>query len=497
MSPADFDVVVIGSGAGGGTLATRCARAGRRVLLVERGPATSRREDETATLIEKRPYDDRTVELEGAPRRLYMGGTLGGGTNVYGGALLRPAPSDFQPGRHYGRKLPRALWDWPVSYEDLEPFYDEAEALFGIARLPEDEFKPLAPPRRCDPAAALPLAPVNARLIRHSRARGLQPFRLPLAIRPGACLRCDHCAGFVCPTGARRSTAQLVGETLADGHPLTLWSGREAERFERNGRAGVGGVWIRDRSRNTSQLVRGQRYVLSAGAIGSPVFLLKSGFDSPLIGRHYMLHYSPLAVGFFARPTGDETTFLKQLGFADYYHGTDALREKMGIVQSLPAPGEAMLAKSGLGWVPRPILRRLRRHLLPLVGIIEDLPNPANRVTLAAGGAIRLEHQFSDYDQTRGAALGRAMVAILRGAGAVRTVSGQLPSKEHVAHQCGTLRFGHSPDTAVADRDGRVFGTPNLFLADGSVLPTSLGVGPSLTIMAHALRVAQRLLAEI
>lgn len=497
MSPTDFDLVVIGSGAGGGTLATRCARGGRRVLLVERGPAAFRREGETATLIEKRPYDDRAVELQDTARRLYMGGTLGGGTSVYGGALLRPAPSDFQPGRHYGPKLPRALWEWPVSYDELEPFYDEAEALFGVARMPGDEFKPLAPPCRCDPSAALPLAPINARLVRHSRVLGLQPFRLPLAIRADACLRCDHCAGFVCPTGARRSTAQLVGETLAGGFPLTVWSGREAERFERNGRAGVGGVWIRDRSRNTSQLVRGRRYVLAAGAIGSSILLLKSGFDSPLIGRHYMMHYSPLAVGFFARPTGDETTFLKQVGFADYYHGTEGFREKMGIIQSLPTPGEAMLAKAGLGWVPRPLLRRLRWHLLPLVGIIEDLPDPANRVTLTTRGSIRLEHRFSNYDQARGAALGRAMRAILRGAGAVWAVSGQLPSKEHVAHQCGTLRFGTAPDIAVADRDGRVFGIPNLFVADGSVLPTSLGVGPSLTIMAHALRVARHLLAEI
>src|SRR5262245_19892637 len=113
----DFDVIVIGSGAGGGTFAFACARAGKRVLLLERGsryPAKGQAHDEQAMLIDKRPYDDRPVRVNGLPRRLYMGSVLGGGTSLYGAALMRPSEDDFHPGKHYGRRIPRAIWDWPI-----------------------------------------------------------------------------------------------------------------------------------------------------------------------------------------------------------------------------------------------------------------------------------------------------------------------------------------------------------------------------------------------
>src|SRR5262245_44291977 len=127
--PYDCDVLVVGGGAGGGTFAYSCARAGKSVLLLERGrkyvpekPAPNEQE----MLIEKRPYDDREVEVNGARKRLYVGGILGGGTSLYGAALLRPSQEDFHPGRYYGERIPRAIWDWPISYPDLEPCYAEA-----------------------------------------------------------------------------------------------------------------------------------------------------------------------------------------------------------------------------------------------------------------------------------------------------------------------------------------------------------------------------------
>src|SRR5262245_7256929 len=123
MSP-DCDVLVIGSGAGGGTFAYACARAGRRVLLMERGEKHGLKEpvhDEQSMLIDKRPYDDRPVSVNGTAKRLYMGGVLGGGTALYGAALVRPSVDDFHPGKHYGQRLPRPLWDWPIDYNALEP----------------------------------------------------------------------------------------------------------------------------------------------------------------------------------------------------------------------------------------------------------------------------------------------------------------------------------------------------------------------------------------
>jgi choline dehydrogenase-like flavoprotein len=208
------------------------------------------------------------------------------------------------------------------------------------------------------------------------------------------------------------------------------------------------------------------------------------------------MHYSPVAIGWFARSTEADRTFVKQVGFADYYFGSRDVREKLGLIQSLPAPGEAMLAKNGLRWLPQGLRERVRRHMLPLVGIVEDLPDPQNRITLTNDG-IRLSHSHNDYDRQRGLELTRRMKSILRGAGAIAAMGGMLPSQEHVAHQCGTLRFGDDPRQAVTDRNCRVFGTSNLFVADGSVLPTSLGVGPSLTIIANALRVARIVASEV
>jgi choline dehydrogenase-like flavoprotein len=209
-----------------------------------------------------------------------------------------------------------------------------------------------------------------------------------------------------------------------------------------------------------------------------------------------MMHLSPLAVGVFPRPTGGDATFVKQVGFADYYFGTKTFAHKMGLVQSLPVPGPLLTAKSA-PLLPRALLPALRRRMLPLAGIIEDLPDPANRVEWGPGGRPRLRHRFAGYDLERGRRLGRVMAQILRRAGAAWCLSRSFPSDEHVAHQCGTLRFGADPAHAVLDPDCRLFGQPDVFVVDGSFLPTSLGVGPALTIMANALRVADVVMREL
>lgn len=495
----DFDVIVIGSGAGGAAFAHACASAGKSVLVIERGRRASLPNpplDERANLIDKAPYDDRHVLMNDVPRRLYMGGVLGGGTAVFGAALLRPGTEDFHPGQQYGTRLDRCLWDWPISYEDLKPFYEQAEALYRLTASVGDDFGPLHPPGRCVDHRLIPLAPINERLMATNRSVGLHPFRLPLAIDTARCQRCASCAGFLCPHGARRSAAQVIDETAAR-HPLTVMSDAEVLRLLTGPQGSIYGVMVAERGTGATHCFRARCYALAAGAIGSPAIALKSGIDGPHVGRNYMMHYSPIAVGVFPRPTGAGDSFIKQVGFADYYFGTSDCPHKMGIIQSLPAPGPLMLRKSGLKLLPAAVLNFARQRLLPLAGIVEDLPNPLNRVVVRKDDTIGVQQKFSSFDRERGAALGRAMCRMLRRAGAVACSSRSFPSPEHVAHQCGTLRFGTHPDQAVLDSDCRWFGRPNLFVVDGSVLPTSMGVGPSLTIIANALRVARIALAAI
>ena len=493
----DFDVIVIGSGASGGTLAADIASAGKRVLLLERGlPTTHQISSEEATLIAKTPYDDRLIDLNDRPSRLYMGSGPGGGTSVYGGALLRPSEHDFHPGRHYANRIPRELYDWPICYDDLKPFYDRAEKLYSVAAVPFIESSPLPSPVFDAANPPLPLAPVNQKILDRTRAAKLNPFRLPLGIETSRCLKCASCAGFVCPTGARRSAAQLVAESSQSGHFVTVLNGREVTRVNKtNGR--ITSIDVNHRPDSSSERYTAKRYVMAAGAAATPAILQQSGFEHDQLGRNYMLHYSPLAVGLFLPATEADRTFVKQLGFTDFYFGTSELPEKMGIVQSLPAPGPLMLKKNGLKYIPTAFLNRLRSHMLPFVGIVEDLPNPLNRVTISPNGGIRIDHRFSDYDRRRGAALTVAMVKLLKTAGAIHCISKQIPSTEHVAHQCGTVRFGNDSRHAVVDSDCRMFGCENLFVVDGSILPTSLGIGPSLTLMANALRISQILQKEI
>lgn len=517
---ADFDIIVIGSGAGGGTLAATCAAAGKNVLLVERGeigtPSAITNSthpqslhNEFNTLISKQPYDDRSILLNSQPSRLYMGGIAGGGTAVYGGALLRPHPADFSPGRYYASRIPREIHEWPVTYESFESHFKTAERLYGVVDVRDprpgaasDSVTAESTQGRDSSSSAvdqniIPLAKINGTLLRSAWKSGLNPYRLPLAIDAAKCLRCDNCAGFVCPTGARRSSAQLVSDSIGRGDSLTLKSQCEADHLERGTNGRLSSVWLKDRATGFRKRYTAKRYVLSAGPIGSAALLLKSGFDHPMIGRNYMMHYSPISIGLFARSTGATETFIKQIGSSDFYFGTRDLPEKMGIIQSLPAPGPLMMAKSGLRWIPHWMLKILRSRMLPLVGIVEDLPSPENRISLDPSGTIQLHHQFSDYDRERGAELSRRMADLLKSTGAIHCVSGLRPSQEHVAHQCGTIRFGLSRDYAVADPECRLFDQPDVFVVDGSFMPSSLGVGPSLTIIANALRVAEIVASEV
>jgi choline dehydrogenase-like flavoprotein len=501
----DCDVSVVGSGAGGATLAYACASRGKSVVLWERGRRAStegRPLDERATLINKEPYEDRAVEVNGSVKRLYIGGILGGGTALYGAALLRPTRQDFHPGIYYGNRIPRAIWDWPISYDTLDPYYSEAERLYGVSGNDEEDFGPLQKPSNGFPNPPLPLHPINARLMTANQAAGLRPFRLPLAINPDLCLRCHACAGYVCPTGARHSSAQLLDQALAAGWPLSVRTNIDVERLELGDNGQVAGVYGLDRQTGERVLCRARRYVLAAGAIGSPLLLLRSGLErngpgSDLLGRNYQVHLSPIVIGIFSEPTKADETFVKQVGFWDFYFGTREFPHKMGLVQSLPVPGPLLTAKMAWPFLPQRLLGWLRRRMLPLAGIVEDLPDPANRVTCGSDGQPRLHHRFGAYDVQRGRHLARWMARILKKAGAALCLIKSFASDEHVAHQCGTLRFGRDPAHAVLDQDCRLFGHTNVFVVDGSFMPTSLGVGPALTIAANALRVANIVVAEI
>ncbi len=493
----DFDIAVIGSGAGGATAADSLARAGKSVVVIERGRSSDEiisHRTEADVFLKKTPYDDRDVVVNGIDTRLMMGGVTGGGTAVFGGAMTRPLPDDFSPGKYYGDRIPRDIWEWPVQWNEYLPYLEKAERICQVSTpeaLRHSESSSQTSP-------FLPMAKANQRILERSRSRGFHLERLPLAIDPAICLHCDQCAGFPCPTGARFSGHRLLKSCQREGFSVDLRVMTEAIRFVRSPhQSSVDHLELLDRRTGNRFAVRARRYILAAGAVSSPLLLLNSGATHPQTGRNYMFHLSPVVAGFFANRTEGDRTFVKQLCTYDFYFGTIDCPEKMGIVQSLPVPCPELRARQGLGVIPWRARNLIRSRMLPFAGIVEDLPRSENRVQAGSNGKAVLNHEFTDFDRRRGVALATAMKSMLRSGGALMCVGRNSSPREHIGHQCGTLRFGKSPSSAACDPSCRLFEFPDVFVADGSFFPTSLGVGPSLLIAANALRVADLLQKDL
>jgi choline dehydrogenase-like flavoprotein len=402
---------------------------------------------------------------------------------------MRPGPSDFTPGRYYHRHLDRSLWDWPVSYEEMTPFYTEAENLYRVAGHYDPPTPHLIPRGRTYPAEPMPLHPTNAALKKHFEKEGLRPFPLPMGLDAGTCDRCPTCPGYLCPSDARASALNRCIDPAVKHHGAKLLTDTEVVRVQTRGRK-ILGLELQN-GRGPRRYVTADRFILSGGAIGSSIFLMEHNLSggNDLVGRNYMFHLGVIFTALGARKTGAGETFLKQLGITDFYFSRDTGAHKLGYIQQLPIPGILTMQEQ----LPVPVFKWLLRSILnrniTFAGAIEDLPQASNRVT-ARNGKITISHRYHPYDIHRAVLLKKAFLPFMRRIPG--TLAGAIIAKDeklHVAHQVGTCRFGNDPKTSVLDRNCRLHHMDNLFILDGSFMPTSLGVAPALTIMANALRV--------
>ncbi|MBL9147391.1 MAG: GMC family oxidoreductase [Phycisphaerae bacterium] len=500
--PERYDVIIIGTGAGGGTLAHRLASSGKRILLLERGDHVPREAENWSSLeaVRRERYHANDTWLD-AHGRGFRPGThynVGGNTKFYGAALFRMRESDFRDVRHDGGMSPA----WPVGYDEFEPYYSEAEALYEVrGRAGVD---PTEPRRRSPyPHSEVPHEPRMQELHDHFASIGLRPFHVPLGVRldpraPGSsrCVRCATCDGFPCLVRAKSDAETMCVEPACADPEVTLRTRAKATRLlaSSSGREIVGVEVERD---GALEEYRADLVVVAAGAVNSAALLLRSRCDrhpngvgnaNDLVGRHYMAHNNSVLFVFSA--TRNPTRFQKTLALNDFYeHGPDGPNDvPLGHISMVGKFDGHMFKTGAPAFVPRWVLDRMGERSLDFWITSEDLPDPANRVTLEGDGQIRLAYRENNLRAHRRliATLKRSLATFDRGRWFSK--GGKVPLAG-VAHQCGTLRFGVDPTTSVLDRDCRVHGVSNLFVADGSFFPSSSAVNPALTIIANALRV--------
>ncbi|HEY3011159.1 MAG TPA: GMC family oxidoreductase [Gemmatimonadales bacterium] len=498
-----YDALVIGSGFGGTMAAHTLIHAGQRVLMLERGGWVRRgfhnwSEDQVGLLSEhyltESPYlvyDERGRSTIGAFS------CVGGPSVFYGGVALRFREEDFESNPDLDGNSGAA---WPYAYGDLEPYYAAAERIIGVAG---ETGKDPTEPRRSGPYGGAPgqLSEISSRITDAARRLGFRPFRLPLAINYGAasarsaCVACGTCDGFACAIGAKNDLATSVLPNLVDGglelRPYTVAVRILAER----GR--VTGVICADPRNGERTIYRARCVVLAAGALGSPHLILASGIHrcnpgGHVVGRYLMRHLNRIVFGVF--PGAFESRFQKQIGIHDLYFGDPEAGEprgKLGGIQQVGTPPGSLVRQQlagPLGAVCAP----LARHLTGLLTIAEDQPQFDNRVVLDSSHSDRfglprlsVSHRYTRRDRTASNVLMRAARAVLRKAGAWAFYQHQIRT---FSHAVGTVRMGRDPRTSALDQYGRFRGLDNLFVLDGSFMPRSSGVNPSLTIAANALR---------
>lgn len=504
MTRTGFDAVVIGSGFGASMVATKLVAKGGRVAMIERGAWVERSggasPDESSLELSKHYSKMSPISVIAGGLGDTIGSTacVGGPSVFYGAVSLRFRERDFDPDPELDTD---AGVEWPLSYDDLEPHYDEAEAILDVSGSGDD---PIGPRRsRPYPQEPAPLADAASRIRDAAERLGLHPFRLPLAIhhrsggRP-ACANYRNCDTFPCGIGAKNDLATTVIPVLIE-KGMKLFAETAAVRLVRDG-SRIALVECFDRSASAPVVIEGDRFFLGAGALHTPHLLLASGLDtvSPAgdaVGRHLIRHSSAIVYGVFPRRTDPARTFHKQIGIHDFYFGdpeADGISGKLGSIQSIHPPPRG-LAKAHLPPVIGPILAPGVELMAGLLAMAEDQPRPENRLTIDREirddmGLPRLvvEHRHTDRDRRATAALVSRAKQILRSAGALAFYVHPIKT---FSHALGSVRMGVHEQTSPLDRSCRYRGIDNLWIVDGSSLPRSAGVNPSLTIAANALRV--------
>ena len=505
----NYDTIIIGSGAGGGTIAHKLALTGRSILILERGDFLPREKEnwDPAAIFALGHYNpgEEWIDREG---KSFVPGThyfVGGNTKFYGAALLRLRERDFGEIEHYGGISPA----WPLKYADFKPYYREAEHLYEVhGQRGEDPTEP-----HDEIAYAYPPVSHESRMqeiVGLLTGEGLKPFHLPLGIRlnekhreESLCIRCDTCDGYPCLVDAKSDAHHIcIVPTLKQQNNVRLLTRAKALRILTD-ESGSKATEIEVLHQGEIKRFRANQIIVSCGAINSAALLLRSvssrhkqglANSSGLVGRNYMCHLNSAIVALSRRK--NPAHFQKTIGINDFYFGADDSKLPLGHIQLLGKVKGAMLEGDAPFFTPRFILDWMADHAIGWWITSEDLPDRENRVLVDDHGRIHLHCVQKNQEAHR--RLLKKLEHILDATGHFH----HFPNKAYlakkiplagVAHQVGTCRFGTDPKTSVLDLHCRTHDVENLFVVDGSFFPSAGAVNPALTIIANALRVGEYL----
>ncbi len=497
MHSERFDIVIIGSGAGGGTMAHALAGSHARILLLERGdivPQEDANWDPEAVWKHLRyRVRERWLDRGGREFQPYTHYCVGGNTKFWGSVLYRLRREDFEAVEHVDGTSPA----WPIDYDTLAPYYERAERLYHVRG--EQGVDPTEPPRGPFPYAAVPHDPAMAAIVDQLRELGLRPSPLPLGLlNPGlenGCILCNTCNSFPCKVRAKSDAEVCCVEPATASPTVTLWTNAYARRLltDAKGRR-VEAVEV---ERNGEVVrVEAPLVIVSCGAVNSAALLLRSASaahprglanSSGLVGRRYMAHLATMMQGFHPfRP--NTTVFQKTVAINDFYlRGPEGY--PLGQIQS-QGRTHGVMAQTVAPWIPLWAYDAWVARGVDWLVMSEDLPRDENRVMVEPAGRIRLHYEPNNLAAHR--RLVREMKRILRRLG-FWVVVAHSHRDRNTTHQCGTLCFGDDPKTSVLDPYCRTHDVDNLFVVDASFFPSSAAVNPGLTIVAQALRVADHI----
>jgi choline dehydrogenase-like flavoprotein len=509
-----YDVIIIGTGAGGGTLAYRLAPSGKSILLLERGdylPREKENWDPEAVFVDNRYVSkDIWYDHEGMAFQPGVHYFVGGASKMYGAALFRLRQEDFGERRHRDGISPA----WPLRYEDLEPYYTQAEQLYGVHGARGED--PTEPPA----SGSYPYPPVShepriQQLHDNLVKAGYHPFHAPAAIMleenyraRSKCIRCDTCDGYPCLVHAK-ADAEVVAVRPALKHPnVTLVTQAEAVKLTTSpsGREVTEVVVKRN---GGTEIYKGSIVVVSAGAANSARLLLLSANDrhpnglangSDQVGRNYMFHNSQAVVALSIHD--NDTVFQKTLALNDFYFGDQEYEFPIGNIQMLGKSKGPMFRQDAPFFAPGFTLGQIARHAVDFWLITEDLPDPDNRITVNRQGEIQLHYTFNNNESSQ-QLYHRLQTMLEKHLDMHRHL---IPNNVYlnktipiagVAHQAGTCRFGHDPNSSVLDINCKAHELDNLYVVDTSFFVSIGAVNPSLTAIANALRVGDHLLERL